>query len=291
MTTDGTGAKDVRGALAFVKARADVDPHRIGALGLSTGADVLVDVAAANRDIAALVADGTAAAPTRTGAACAGPISAWCPAWSCSPPCGVLSGDAAGFARSRIQVVRVEVAVLLFSAGRCGGADFDVAYERAARGACGALEPDRTPRTRTRSARTAQSTSSAWAATRPGPQALTGSSRSSSRSRPASPTSRTSSGSPRRPRRRCAAPRSRRPALREPDHAAVVAEVVVAQLGVAVEAELADHGVLERAREEVGEEVRAGLLVERRAHLLVREHVVAVLAAQALERRASSSAP
>src|SRR6188472_2186698 len=47
-----------------------------------------------------------------------------------------------------------------------------------------------------------------------------------------------------------------RAALREPHDAAVGAEVVVAQLGVAVEAELADHGVLERAREEVGEEVR-----------------------------------
>ena len=56
-----------------------------------------------------------------------------------------------------------------------------------------------------------------------------------------------------------------RRALRQPHHPRVVAEVVVAQLGVAVEAELAHDRVLERAREEVGEEVRARLLGERRA--------------------------
>jgi hypothetical protein len=53
--------KDVAGALAFLKGRPDVDPHRIGALGLSTGADVLIEAAATRRDIAALVIDGAAA--------------------------------------------------------------------------------------------------------------------------------------------------------------------------------------------------------------------------------------
>jgi uncharacterized protein len=53
--------EDVAGALAFLKARDDVDPDRIGALGLSTGADVLVQVAAQGTDLNALVADGTAA--------------------------------------------------------------------------------------------------------------------------------------------------------------------------------------------------------------------------------------
>jgi poly(3-hydroxybutyrate) depolymerase len=53
--------KDVAGALAFLKARDEVDPERIGALGLSTGADVLVQVAGQRTDLAAVVADGTAA--------------------------------------------------------------------------------------------------------------------------------------------------------------------------------------------------------------------------------------
>jgi hypothetical protein len=51
--------KDVAGALAFLKARDEVDPARIGALGLSTGADVLVQVAAESADLKAVVADGT----------------------------------------------------------------------------------------------------------------------------------------------------------------------------------------------------------------------------------------
>ncbi len=53
--------EDVAGALAFLKARNEVDTERIGALGLSTGADVLVEVAGQGTDLKAVVADGTAA--------------------------------------------------------------------------------------------------------------------------------------------------------------------------------------------------------------------------------------
>jgi poly(3-hydroxybutyrate) depolymerase len=53
--------KDVAGALAFLKARPEVDPERIGGLGLSTGADVLVQAAGQRKDLKAVVADGTAA--------------------------------------------------------------------------------------------------------------------------------------------------------------------------------------------------------------------------------------
>ena len=90
------------------------------------------------------------------------------------------------------------------------------------------------------------------------------SSRSSSRSSPAVPTSRTTSGSP---SPRCgglgARPRRRRRTLGEPHDPRVVTEILVAQLGVAIEPELAHDRVLERAREEVGQEVGAGLLLER----------------------------
>jgi dienelactone hydrolase len=50
--------KDVAGALAFLRERPDVDPERIGGLGLSRGADVLIQVAAEDRDLKAVVADG-----------------------------------------------------------------------------------------------------------------------------------------------------------------------------------------------------------------------------------------
>jgi hypothetical protein len=50
--------KDVAGALAFLRERPDVDPERIGGLGLSRGADVLIQVAAEDRGLKALVSDG-----------------------------------------------------------------------------------------------------------------------------------------------------------------------------------------------------------------------------------------
>src|SRR5262245_35438871 len=53
----------------------------------------------------------------------------------------------------------------------------------------------------------------------------------------------------------------RRRRLGEPDDALVVAEVLVAQLRVAVEAEPADDHAVEGADEEVGQEVRARLVL------------------------------
>ncbi|HET9507544.1 MAG TPA: CocE/NonD family hydrolase [Gaiellaceae bacterium] len=50
--------QDVAGALRFLQEQPDVDPERIGGLGLSTGADVLFEVAAEDRDLKAVVADG-----------------------------------------------------------------------------------------------------------------------------------------------------------------------------------------------------------------------------------------
>lgn len=54
--------RDVAGALDFLTSRSDVDGRRIGALGLSTGADVLLEVAATDRRVRAVVADGATAA-------------------------------------------------------------------------------------------------------------------------------------------------------------------------------------------------------------------------------------
>jgi hypothetical protein len=53
--------RDVEGAIAYLEARPEVDPARLGGLGLSTGADVLVEVAGTGHGLKAVVADGTVA--------------------------------------------------------------------------------------------------------------------------------------------------------------------------------------------------------------------------------------
>ena len=53
--------RDVDGALDFLRERPDVDPERIGGIGLSTGAEVLLEVAPERRDLRAVVADGLTA--------------------------------------------------------------------------------------------------------------------------------------------------------------------------------------------------------------------------------------
>jgi hypothetical protein len=54
--------RDVEGALDFLDARPDVEDGRIGGLGLSTGADVLIHVAPEQRALRAVVSDGATAA-------------------------------------------------------------------------------------------------------------------------------------------------------------------------------------------------------------------------------------
>jgi dienelactone hydrolase len=53
--------QDAAAALDFLARRDDVEPGRVGALGLSTGADIAIDVAGSRDDLNAVVADGAAA--------------------------------------------------------------------------------------------------------------------------------------------------------------------------------------------------------------------------------------
>ena len=50
--------RDVEGAIAYLSARRDVDAGRIGGVGLSTGADVLLEAAVKQREIKAVVSEG-----------------------------------------------------------------------------------------------------------------------------------------------------------------------------------------------------------------------------------------
>lgn len=52
------GTRDVKAALAYLKSRSDVDPNRIGAVGLSVGGEVLLQAAAETDELKAVVSEG-----------------------------------------------------------------------------------------------------------------------------------------------------------------------------------------------------------------------------------------
>jgi hypothetical protein len=125
--------KDVAGALGFLRHRADVDPRRIGALGLSTGADVLIEVAAKRRDLAALVVDGAAAGSFEDWHHLRGTEIGTAPGWVMFTTMRVLSGDPPGPPLEDL-VRRIEAPTLLVSAGNAEEREFNDLYERAAAG-------------------------------------------------------------------------------------------------------------------------------------------------------------
>lgn len=57
------GERDIHAAVDFLKHRSDVDPGRIGGIGFSVGGELMLEAAAENKDIAAVVSEG---AGTRT---------------------------------------------------------------------------------------------------------------------------------------------------------------------------------------------------------------------------------
>jgi uncharacterized protein len=126
-------AKDIAGALAFLKQQEGVDPERIGALGLSTGADVLIEVAAKRDDVKALVADGAAAGSFEDGQRLNGVSAATPPAWLMFTTIRVLSGDPPGPPLEDL-IARVQSPTLLISAGTAIERDFNVLYDQAAHG-------------------------------------------------------------------------------------------------------------------------------------------------------------
>ncbi len=55
------GGKDIKAAIAFLQRRPDVDPGRIGGIGLSVGGELMLETAAATDDLAAVVSEGAGA--------------------------------------------------------------------------------------------------------------------------------------------------------------------------------------------------------------------------------------
>jgi fermentation-respiration switch protein FrsA (DUF1100 family) len=123
--------KDAAGALDFLGRRGDVEPGRIGALGLSTGADILIDTAARRDDIAALVTDGAAALSFEDWHRLRAVDIAEPSGWVMFSAIRVLSGDSPGPALED-QVARIASPLLLISAGHDVERDFNVDFAHAA---------------------------------------------------------------------------------------------------------------------------------------------------------------
>jgi uncharacterized protein len=127
--------KDVERALAFLRGRRDVDPDRIGGLGLSTGANVLIEVAAEHRELKAVVAEGATARSFADYRNLAGIDIAAPYWWMFYNGVRVLSGDSPGEPLKDL-VSRVSPTPLLLIAGGRGIAqerDLNRIYAEAAR--------------------------------------------------------------------------------------------------------------------------------------------------------------
>ena len=54
------GERDLRAAVAFLRTRPDVDPERIGGIGLSVGGEMIIQAAAESDGFKAIVSEGRA---------------------------------------------------------------------------------------------------------------------------------------------------------------------------------------------------------------------------------------
>jgi dienelactone hydrolase len=58
------GEADIKAAVAYLRTRADVDPDRIGGIGLSVGGEMMIEAAAETDDLKAIVSEGAGARST-----------------------------------------------------------------------------------------------------------------------------------------------------------------------------------------------------------------------------------
>jgi len=121
--------QDVEGALAFLKARPEVDPNRIGGLGLSTGADVLVETAPDRPDLHAIVADGAAAETWEDWHRLRGSDAGAIPGFFMFGTIRILSGDPPSpTLEDRVREIRQPT--LLVSTGTREESEFNEMYDR-----------------------------------------------------------------------------------------------------------------------------------------------------------------
>jgi len=110
--------KDAAAALDFLAERDDVDPGRVGALGLSTGADIAIDVAGRRHDVKAVVADGSAAIGYEDIEEYSDDTLTRLPMWVLFKSIEVLQGRSGPKASLADQIARSHAPSLLVSAGK-----------------------------------------------------------------------------------------------------------------------------------------------------------------------------
>ena len=110
--------KDAAAALDFLAQRDDVEPGRVGALGLSTGADIATDIAARRDDVKAVVADGSAAIGYEDIKAYTDDALTRPPMWLLFKTIEIIQGRSQPKASLADQIARSSAPHLLVSAGK-----------------------------------------------------------------------------------------------------------------------------------------------------------------------------
>jgi hypothetical protein len=121
--------KDIAGAIAFLKRRPEVDPARIGGLGLSTGADALIQAAGLGADLRAVVADGAAAESFEDWRRLQG-ITALTPMFAAEFATVRIASGAKSGPPMDDMIKRISRPLLLISSGRQQEYEFNVKYDR-----------------------------------------------------------------------------------------------------------------------------------------------------------------
>jgi alpha/beta superfamily hydrolase len=107
--------KDAAAALDYLATREDV--QRVGALGLSTGADIAIDIAARRSEVTAVVADGTAAIGYEDHKELTDNPASLANAWVLFKTIEVLQGRSGPEASLADQLARTRAPSLLVAAG------------------------------------------------------------------------------------------------------------------------------------------------------------------------------
>jgi pimeloyl-ACP methyl ester carboxylesterase len=110
--------KDAAAALDYLAERDDVEPGRVGVLGLSTGADIAIDTAARRDDIKAVVADGTAAIGYQDIKAFTESATTRVPMWLLFKTLEVIEGRSGPKEALADQIARSRQPHLLIAAGK-----------------------------------------------------------------------------------------------------------------------------------------------------------------------------